>query len=229
MTARCYGSLPLASALELALAAALSVLTSAALAFDVAPKDHSHHNMQVSVEGAVMNENITVLPRGCSEITGDHSFTVRAGSRFVAQPGMIFGMDKHELRVAPCSRVHINFINEDEVRHQWMVHGLPKYLYPAGMFHIEANGGSSQTGSFIVPGEARTYLIHCDIAQHMEMGMRGQLVVGRGSGDLWGVAGVSADYERAAYWPEAINRWGLLAFVVGLLFSFGIYRKLLRF
>jgi plastocyanin len=226
MRTKCSGTLALALALTLSVLADLGFASDFATGLE--SKDHSHHNMQVSVEGAVMNENTTVLPRGCSEISRDHSFTVRAGSRFAAQPGMIFGMDKHELAVAPCSRVRINFINEDEVRHQWMVHGLPKYLYPAGMFHIEATGGSSQIGSFIVPGDARTYLIHCDIAQHMEMGMRGQLVVGRGSGDLWGVAGVSVDYKRAAYWPEAINRWGLLAFAMGLLFVFVIYKRSFR-
>ena len=67
-----------------------------------------------------------------------------------------------------------------------MVHGLPKYLYPAGMFHVEASGGRTRTGTFIVPGEDRNFLIHCDIAQHMEKGMRGQLVVGKGSGEMFG-------------------------------------------
>ena len=53
-----------------------------------------------------------------------------------------------------------------------MVHGLPRYLYPGGMFHLEANGGDSQTGTFIVPSDARTYLVHCDLPQHMEKGMK---------------------------------------------------------
>jgi hypothetical protein len=117
-----------------------------------------------------------------------------------------------------------------------MIHGLPKYLYPAGMFHIEAMGGSRQAGTFIVPAEDRTYLIHCDIAQHMEMGMRGQLVVGAGSGDLWGVPGVSDDFYRDAYlrapgmadgWTGALRLWMLLvaAGILGFLLTAWLGRR----
>jgi hypothetical protein len=67
------------------------------------------------------------------------------------------------------------------------------------------------TGTFIVPGEDQTYLVHCDMAQHMEKGMRGQLVVGEGSGDLWNVAGVSDEFYRFNYLPGYAP---LLAFLV---------------
>jgi hypothetical protein len=99
------------------------------------------------------------------------------------------------------------------VRHQWMVHGLPRYLYPAGMFHIEAEGGATRIGTFIVPGENQNYLIHCDMAQHMEMGLRGQLIVGKGSGDLWDVPGVSDKLRRDIYLGE---NWVWLVFLAGL-------------
>jgi len=184
---------------------------------------HEGHQMTVDAGGAVMNENLDRLPRGCDEISRDHHFTIYAGQKFAGEPGMIFGMSEHEVTVEPCSRVKVTFVNEDEVRHQWMVHGLPKYLYPAGMFHIEASGGTSQTGTFIVPAESRNYLIHCDVAQHMEKGMRGQLVVGRGSGDLWGIAGVSDAFIRPSYWPQSWFMWGaaVLAFSVSIL---GVWR-----
>lgn len=181
--------------------------------------------MLVDAEGMVMNANPDVLPRDCPAISRDHEFTVRAGRAYAREvPGGVYGWSLHELEVEPCSRVTVTFVNEDEVRHQWMVHGLPKYLYPAGMFHLEAVGGAAKTGSFIVPGDHRTYLIHCDMAQHMEKGMKGQLVVGRGSGDLWSVPGVSASYERAAYLPPrgvlpvvaAALAGALLVFVFGL-------------
>lgn len=178
---------------------------------------HSGHQMAVKSAGVVMNENHDTLPRDCAGINGDYEFTIRAGRVFAKDvPGMIFGMSQHEIHVQPCSRVEITFVNEDQVRHQWMVHGLPKYLYPAGMFHIEAAGGKSMTGTFIVPGEDQTYLVHCDMAQHMEKGMRGQLVVGEGSGDLWNVAGVSDEFYRFNYLPAYAP---LLAFLVlGLTF-----------
>ncbi len=152
--------------------------------------------------GIVMNENVDRLPRGCDAISREHEFTVRAGRRYAGDaPGVIYGMSSNELRVEPCSRVTVHFINEDEVRHQWMVHGLPRYLYPGGMFHIEALGGQQQSGIFIAPAGDGNYLVHCDMAQHMEKGMRGQLTVGKGGGKLWAVAGLSDAFHRANYLP----------------------------
>jgi plastocyanin len=164
---------------------------------------HQQHNMQVTPSGVVMNENTDELPRDCEAVSREHEITIRAGRAYASSPGMTFGLSEHEVRVEPCSRITVTFVNEDEIRHQWMVHGLPKYLYPAGMFHIEASGGQTRTGTFIVPAEHRNFLIHCDIAQHMEKGMRGQLVVGNGSGDLWGVSKVSSDFIRADYAPAS--------------------------
>lgn len=178
-----------------------------------------HHVARGSDEGMVMNQNADTLPAGCSELSGDAVFTVRAGRRYASdRPGVIFGMDLAELTVAPCSRVTVHFINEDEVRHQWMVHGLPRYLYPGGMFHIEAMGGGRQSGTFIVPAEHRNYLVHCDMAQHMEKGMRGQLVVGRGDGNLWGVPGLSDAFLRASYLPA----WSVPALCLTVLAALAV-------
>jgi hypothetical protein len=187
--------------------------------------DHSEHagqhNMQVTDTGVVMNENHDVLPRGCDAISTDHEFTVYAGREFASNaPGTMFGMNVNEWRVESCSRITVTFVNKDATRHQWMVHGLPKYLYPTGMFHIEAMGGQTQTGTFIVPGDERNYLVHCDMAQHMEMGMRGQLVVGNGGGDLWGVTGVSDVFYRFSYLPAKSFQIAVAALVAGFLFTF---------
>ncbi len=182
---------------------------------------HGQHNMTVDADGAVMNENHDTLPRNCTTVSQDYAFTVHAGREYTRnEPGMIFGMSEPEIRVEPCSRITLTFVNEDEVRHQWMVHGLPKYLYPAGMFHIEAMGGARKTGTFIVPGDDQTYLLHCDLPQHMEKGMRGQLVVGRGSGNLWAVNGISDDFIRSSYLPRHAAWWlagvALAAFATAL-------------
>jgi len=183
--------------------------------------DHSqHHNMRTTGTGVVMNENTDVLPRGCKAISQDHEFTVEASRKFATKvPGTIFGMSNHEWQVEPCSRITVTFVNQDEVRHQWMVHGLPKYLYPTGMFHIEAMGGQSQTGTFIVPGDSRNYLVHCDMAQHMEKGMRGQLIVGKGGGDLWGVTGVTDAFYRFSYLPQKSMLVLALTLVGGFLLT----------
>lgn len=190
--------------------------------------DHSqHHNMQMTGAGVVMNENTDVLPRGCDAISTEHKLTVEAGREFAADiPGTIFGMSVHEWQVEPCSRITVTFVNRDEVRHQWMVHGLPKYLYPTGMFHIEAMGGQTQTGTFIVPGDDRNYLVHCDMAQHMEKGMRGQLIVGNGSGDLWGVQGITDAFYRFSYLPDKSMPIAATTLIVGFLFTFFVLRTM---
>ncbi|MBT8079845.1 MAG: hypothetical protein KJO31_14805 [Gammaproteobacteria bacterium] len=194
----------------------LSIICMVLLASTAIAQDHSaHHRMHMSESGIVMNQNANELPIGCDAISRDHEFTIHGGKKYVAgKPGLTFGMSQHEVRVEPCSRVTVTFVNEDEIRHQWMVHGLPKYLYPTGMFHIEAMGRQRQTGTFIVPAEDRNYLIHCDMAQHMEKGMRGQLVVGRGSGDLWGIAGVSDAFYRSSYLPRHVGWWAVTAALV---------------
>jgi plastocyanin len=188
-------------------------------------KHHGHH-MAVDPDGVVMNQNLDMLPRDCAEISRDYEFTIHAGRKYAADvPGMIFGMSQHEVRVQPCSRITVTFVNEDSVRHQWMVHGLPKYLYPAGMFHIEASGGKQKTGTFIVPGDDQSYLVHCDMAQHMEKGMRGQLVVGKGSGNLWGVAGVSDEFYRYSYLPGQASLLAALVLVFAFAVTFWFVKK----
>ncbi|MFW6093361.1 MAG: multicopper oxidase domain-containing protein [Pseudomonadota bacterium] len=180
-------------------------------------------------DGMVMNANAERLPRGCRTVREEVAVTVRAGRRHAADiPGAVFAMDRPELRVPRCSRVTVTFVNDDQVRHQWMVHGLPRYLYPAGMFHIETDGGSRRTGTFIVPAAHRTYLIHCDLAQHMEKGMRGQLVVGRGSGDLWAVPGISDPFYRAGYLPDW-TAWSLAGLaLVGAGIGVRLHRRVMR-
>jgi plastocyanin len=179
---------------------------------------HGHHGMRLDDAGMVMNENSDRLPRGCPEVSGDRELTVRAGTTYASRaPGQVFGLSQHEVKVEACERLHVTFVNEDQVRHQWMVHGLPKYLYPTGMFHLEANPGYTVSGTFIVPADDKTYLIHCDMAQHMEKGMKGQLVVGRGSGNLWSVRGVSAGFTRDDYLPDRWGWWLLAAVALGLV------------
>jgi hypothetical protein len=154
--------------------------------------------MTLDRDGMVMNENIERLPEDCTAISDNVVIEVKVGREY-ARPGLTFGFSSHEWRVAPCSRLTVTLINEDEVRHQWMVHGLPRYLYPQGMFHLEASGGKRKTGTFVVPSDAKTYLAHCDLSKHMEQGLKAQLVVGNGDGDLPGIPGISATRNPDRY------------------------------
>jgi len=149
-------------------------------------------SMRMDMEGMVMHENKDKLPKGCAEVSEDITLKVSAGTKYAEKyPGTVFGFDAHQWEVKPCSRVTIEFTNDDEIRHQWMIHGLPRYLYPQSMFHIEVNGKGKKTGTFIVPRSDFTFLVHCDIAQHMEKGMKAQLKVGNGRKDLPSIPGIS--------------------------------------
>lgn len=177
-----------------------------------------HQQMTIDSAGSMMNGNDSMLPRDCEAIGPEIELTVYAGTEFAAGvPGRAFGYSEHEYQAEPCSRITVTFINNDAIRHQWMIHGLPRYLYPGGMFHLEAAGGESRTGTFIVPSDERTYLVHCDMTQHMEKGMKAQLVVGSGSGDLWSIPGVSGDYVRDNYYPDNSARFFFFSMIAGLL------------
>jgi len=133
---------------------------------------------------------------------------VHAGHKYSKKfPGTMFAFDTQEYQFEPCTKLTVHFVNDDSVRHQWMMHGLPKYLYPKGMFHLEVTGPGEISGTLIFPPNDKTYLVHCDISQHMEKGMKGQLKIGEGSGDLPSIPGVSAyviqdDYRKSI--PEII-------------------------
>jgi len=156
------------------------------------------HRMIWDNNGMVMGENRgDELPLGCSEISGDVSYIVRVGRKY-APPGFVFGYSEYQWQAAPCSRITVTLINEDQIRHMWMLHGLPSYLYFQGMFHLEVNGNRQMTGTFISPAGNETFYVHCDISQHTEKGLKGQLKIGAGNGDLPSIPGVSEPLYRGA-------------------------------
>ena len=190
---------------------------------------HDHHGMQMDMDGMVMNENHDQLPRDCGKIAGEQAITVHAGKKYAQQfNGTMFAYDQHEWDVAPCTKVSVTLVNEDTVRHQWMMHGLPRYLHPEGMFHLEVNGRGSKTGTFITSGAKKTYLVHCDVAQHMEKGMKAQFKVGGGSGNLPSIPGITAARHPEIY-PETRAGWGTgVTLIIGLLGAAFVVRGLGR-
>ena len=196
---------------------AIAVLISALSITQVSAKEFENHTALMShgeghlmdMDGAmVMGQNTDTLPGGCDKIAATKEITVRAGHKFSEKfPGTMFAFDQQEFHFDPCTKLTVHFINEDEIRHQWMMHGLPKYLYPKGMFHLEVSGPGEVSGTLILPPGDKTYLVHCDIAQHMEKGMKAQLKVGKGSEDLPSIPGLTAsifpdDYSGKPYVPE---------------------------
>ena len=170
--------------------------------------DHGDGHLMDMDGGMVMGQNTDTLPGGCEKIAATKEITVRAGHKYSEKfPGTMFAFDQQEYQFEPCTKLTVNFINEDEIRHQWMMHGLPKYLYPKGMFHLEVSGPGKVSGTLILPPGDKTYLVHCDIAQHMEKGMKGQLKVGKGGEDLPSIPGVTPsifpdDYSGKPFSPE---------------------------
>ena len=159
---------------------------------------HHHHHMDhddhlMDHEGTmIMGQNLDKLPSSCKSISEEIEITVRAGKKYAAKfPGTTFAFDQQQWNVKPCSKVTWHFINEDNVRHQFMMHGLPKYLYKYGMFHLEVTGPKTVSGTIIVPGTDDTFLVHCDISHHMEKGMKAQLVVGKGGENIPSIPGLT--------------------------------------
>jgi len=155
--------------------------------------DHGDGHLMDMGGGMVMGQNTSTLPGGCDSISETKEITVHAGHKYAEKfPGRMFAFDTQEFNFKPCTKLTVHFINDDNIRHQWMMHGLPKYLYPKGMFHLEVSGPAKISGTLILPPGDKTYLVHCDIAQHMEKGMKAQLKVGKGDGDLPSIPGVTA-------------------------------------
>ena len=194
---------------------------------------HHHHNEQhtMDADGMVMNENTDQLPKDCDGITSEVQITVHAGKKYAQQfKGTMFSYDQREWQVPPCAKVTVTLINDDQVRHQWMIHGLPRYLYPEGMFHLETNGGAKKSGTFIVPSGAKTYLVHCDVAQHMEKGMKAQLKVHGGDGDLPSIPGLTAPRKPDAYEASGSDWMKRVAtLIAGLIGGVLVHKVFFRF
>ena len=176
----------------------------------------SHGSMMMDEKGMIMNVNSDNLPRDCQKLAGDVDITIRAGQKHARRfNGKMFAFDQQEWDVAPCSRINITFINDDNIRHQLMIHGLPGYLYPDGMFHLELYGPGELKASLIVPSQKKTYLVHCELPQHMEKGMKAQLKVDGGDVDLPSIPGLTEPVRADAYavdWNNAT--WLILIFSI---------------
>ncbi len=133
-------------------------------------------DMEMVPNGTVINENTDRLPEGCEEIRRSRQLTVEAGEKF-AEPGEAYGYRQDEWEVQTCEKVTVKFQVHDEIRHQWMIHGLPRDLYPMGMFNLEVMDGGTVEGTFITPAEPTDLNLHCSLPQHQQKGMNGTVSV----------------------------------------------------
>lgn len=191
-------------------ALAVSVLI-ACISLKPAYSAMTHDHMIMDDKSMVMNANHDELPKDCKKLAGDVNITIRAGHKHAEKfHGKMYAFDQQEWDVAPCSRVNITFINDDDIRHQLMIHGLPGYLYPQGMFHLELYGAGELKASLIMPAMRKTYLVHCELPQHMEKGMKAQLKVGGGDGDLPSIPGLTKPVRADVYPVD----WNVITVVI---------------
>jgi hypothetical protein len=192
----------------------------------------AHDHMLMDEKGMIMNANTDRLPKDCQKISGDVNITIRAGHKYAQKfNGKMYAFDNQEWDVAPCARINITFINDDEIRHQLMIHGLPGYLYPHGMFHLELYGAGELKASLIMPSQKKTYLVHCELPQHMEKGMKSQLKVDGGDGDLPSIPGLTKPVRADSYpvdWTPSMGAMLLACVLVGCLVPLFLLRKLRR-
>lgn len=192
----------------------------------------SFANMSMDEKGMVMNANSDNLPKDCPQISETVNLTVHAGQKYAIKfNGKMFAFDEQEWRVKPCAKINITFINDDQIRHQFMIHGLPGYLYPDGMLHLELYGEGELQASLIMPSQKKTYLVHCELAQHAEKGMKAQLKVGGGDGNLSSIPSISAPLKSDLYLLDwsALKLGGIvIILMVSLIVGVGQY-VLLRY
>ena len=63
------------------------------------------------------------------------------------------------------------------------------------------------------------------MSQHMEMVISGQRIVGKGSGDLWSVTGITDHLYRSSYLPQYIIFLCFFASVLGYFLLTKLVRK----
>jgi hypothetical protein len=174
----------------------------------------THGGMMMDDKGMIMNANSDKLPADCKAISETRDVTIRAGRQYALKfNGKMFAFSEQEWDVKPCAKLNITFINDDEIRHQLMIHGLPGYLYPEGMFHLELYGKGQLQAAIILPSQKKTYLVHCELPQHAEKGMKAQLKVDGGDVDFPSIPGLTAPINADSYpldWTQ--SAWVILGF-----------------
>ena len=114
-----------------------------------------------------------IVATSCAKPRGFRRIQMTEGTRY-AQPGEVYGFSPRIIRAERCEEIEVVLENNDSVRHDLMIPGLNP------MFMLDFAGPGSRTARFVTPDVDITLDFHCHVQTHEEMGMRGQLVVGKG-------------------------------------------------
>ena len=118
-------------------------------------------------------EKHRIVATSCKEPRGFRRISIKGGAKF-ARAGEAFAFEPRVIRAGRCEKVEIVLENTDAVRHALM---LPN-LNP--MFMLEFTGPQTRSLSFVTPDEDVTLEFHCHVPTHEELGMLGELIVGKG-------------------------------------------------
>jgi len=147
------------------------------------PDGDAEPETRAVTNGSTVNANGSVVPPGCDAIRGERRLTVDAGREYAAD-GDAYGYDLDSVTAPACTRLVVTLVNHDDVRHQWVVDGLPTETYPGGYVAIEVANRGSVTAAFVTPSQPGTYEGLSTLPQHEQNGMRLPLVVtGGGSAE----------------------------------------------
>lgn len=158
---------------------------------------HSRSPSKSDVLEAHGLEDHRTVAHQCEKPRGLQKLTVRGGIKY-AREGEVYAFEPRSIHVKPCEEVQVTLINEDHVRHAFMLPGLNP------MFIIELTGPSQHTASFVAPDEDITLEFHCHVETHEKMGMHGEVIVGKGGApktvaqarDLYEGVGVILEVDR---------------------------------
>jgi Cu/Ag efflux protein CusF/plastocyanin len=116
---------------------------------------------------------------------------LREGSQ-AAGPGEVYGFEPRVIHAERCEEVEIVLENSDAVRHAFMIPGLDP------MFALEFPGPGTRTARFVTPDADVTLDFHCHVPTHEKMGMRGELVVGKGGAPNGQTAAAAGERHEGA-------------------------------
>ncbi len=118
-------------------------------------------------------EQHQIVATSCEHPRGFRRISIKGGTKF-AREGEMFAFEPREIRAERCEEVEIVLENTDAVRHALMLPGLNP------MFTLEFTGRGAKSLRFVTPDEDVTLEFHCHVETHEDMGMHGELIVGKG-------------------------------------------------
>ena len=118
-------------------------------------------------------EEHRIVATSCEQPRGFRRIEMKGGTRF-ARDGEVFAFEPRVIRAERCEEVEIVLENTDAVRHALMLPGLNP------MFALEFTGRGVKSLRFVTPDEDVTLEFHCHVPTHEQLGMLGELIVGKG-------------------------------------------------